>query len=108
MIERPPATVLAGIAAVLVLSACGPGTGPKTEEAETMATRPIEAVLEEHTPRLMALAGVAGTYRGLREDGTPCIKVMVEELTPELRAEIPDTLEGHPVVVVETGRLGPR
>ena len=40
--------------------------------------RQLEKVLREHTPRLMALAGVIGTAQG-EHDGKPCIVVMVAE-----------------------------
>ena len=64
--------------------------------------KPIEAVLREHTDRLMTLEGVVGTAQGLC-DGKPCIKVMVVKKTPELLAQIPDLLEGYTVEVQETG-----
>ena len=67
-----------------------------------MPGKPIEAVLQEHTDKLMDLPGVVGT--GLSQcQGEPCIKVFVAAKTPDLQAKIPTTLDGYQVVVEETG-----
>ena len=76
-------------------------------ENTSMEPRPIEVVLEEHTPRLMAISGVNGTGLGLC-NGRPCIKVFVIEKTPALEAQIPSLLEGHEVAIEETGEFRPR
>lgn len=70
-------------------------------------SRPIEAVLHDHTPALMAFPGVVGTAQGALEDGRPCIKVLVVRKTPELTRRIPKELEGYPVVIDETGVIRP-
>ena len=67
--------------------------------------RPIEAVLAEHTPRLMAIPGVVGTYQGAFPDGRPFIGIMVKSLTPKLRQELPRELEAYPVQVDVTGEI---
>jgi hypothetical protein len=64
----------------------------------------IEETLKKHTQELMAIPGVVGTGQGLC-DGTPCIKVLVIERTPEIKKRIPDTLEGYRVEVEVTGRI---
>jgi hypothetical protein len=64
----------------------------------------IESVLERHTDRLMALPGVVGTAIGECE-GTPCIKVLVRHMTPDLARRIPSILDGHRVVIEETGEI---
>ena len=71
---------------------------------KTVDKRPIEAVLREHTDRLMALPGVVGIAQGLC-DGEPCIKVLVVTRTPELLAQIPSVLEGYTVEVEEMGAI---
>lgn len=71
-----------------------------------MAGKTIEAVLKEHTERLMSLPGMVGTAIGAC-DGKPCIKVLVVKETPELVNQIPRTLEGYPVVIEETGEIRP-
>lgn len=71
-----------------------------------MPTRPIQEVLADHAEKLMALDGVAGVYQSALEDGTPCIKVITSGPMPE--GALPKHLEGHPVVVVESGPLEPK
>jgi hypothetical protein len=66
---------------------------------------PIADVLATHTKALMRVPGVVGTYEGRDREGGPCIVVMAARLTPELRAAIPNTLEGWPVRIEETGEL---
>lgn len=69
-----------------------------------MSRKRIEAVLKERTPALMSLAGVVGTGQGMR-GGAPCIRVFVVKRTPDLERSIGTTIEGYPVVIVETGAL---
>lgn len=69
--------------------------------------RPIEDVLAAHAKDLMAIEGVTMVYQGALEDGTPCIKVGVVETSDDLERAIPESLEGHPVVITETGEIGP-
>ncbi len=69
-----------------------------------MPEKAIEAVLNEHTPRLMSLPGVVGTGQGLCA-GKPCIKVYVKRKTPDLLRRIPSAIEGHAVSVEETGEI---
>jgi hypothetical protein len=64
----------------------------------------IEQVFSQHHDRLMSLPGVVGIGMG-EKDGTPAIVVLVARLTPALRAGIPPTLDGHPVVVEESGEI---
>lgn len=95
------------LAVALLAGGCGPGARHEAEERTAVARRPIEAVLADHTPRLMALAGVVGTYQGALDDGSPCIGIMVAALTPALRDSLPRVLEGWPVRVEETGEIRP-
>ena len=69
-----------------------------------MPDKTIEAVLEEHTPRLMSLPGVVGVGQSLCA-GAPCIKVFVVEKTPELVERIGVRIEGYKVEVVATGEI---
>lgn len=69
-----------------------------------MAAKTIEEVLKKHTEELMSIPGVVGTAQGLC-DGNPCIKVYVIKKTPELDKEIPDILEGYPIMIEETGEI---
>ena len=67
--------------------------------------KPIEQVLAEHTPRLMAVAGVVGTAQGALTSGEPCIQVLVIERTAEIDRSVPRSIEGWPVVIVVTGEI---
>jgi len=69
-----------------------------------MSAKTIEAVLEEHADRWMALPGVVGTAIG-ESDGRPCIVVFVAEESDELGRQIPASVEGHLVVVEQTGEF---
>lgn len=64
----------------------------------------IEQAFERHHDRLMAVPGVTGLGIG-EQRGKPAIVVMVQQLTPALRAAIPRALEGHAVVVEESGAI---
>lgn len=90
----------------LLLSGCQTASDMQTEEGK-VPQRPIEAVLAAHTPELMAMTGVVGTYMGALDDGTLVIKVMVVEATAELRQRIPEQLEGYPVIIEATGEIRP-
>jgi hypothetical protein len=67
----------------------------------------VAEVLIRHTEELLAIPGVAILYESETEDGAPCIKVGVAEDTPEIRRRIPASLEGYPVLVVDTGSMEP-
>ena len=85
----------------IILWAALSGCSPKSR---TMAEKPIEQVLKEHTGQLMALPGVVGTAQGLCGN-SPCIKIYVAELTDELKKTIPSRLEGYEVDIEETGEF---
>lgn len=72
-----------------------------------MTRKTIEQVQEAHTPALMALEGVVGTFIGVTADDRPCIKVMVVQRTRALEAKIPTQLEGYPVEIFESGEIRP-
>jgi len=76
----------------------------REEEGSRMAGKPIDAVLKQHTDRLLSLPGVVGTAISECE-GNPCIKVLVVRQTPELARWIPSALEGFPVVIEESGEI---
>lgn len=90
------------LACASLLAACAGQEGRQGPEG--MAQTDIKALLEAHTPRLMALPGVVGT--AIAEDkGELCIKVLVTQDTRELRREIPSKLSGFPVVIQEVGEI---
>jgi hypothetical protein len=62
----------------------------------------VAATIERHSAELLAISGVVGVSEGVR-DGQPVLQILVVRRTPELLARLPQALDGHPVVVVETG-----
>jgi len=64
----------------------------------------IEQALERHQDRLMAIPGVAGVGIGERV-GRPALVIMTKQITPELKARLPEQLEGHPVAVEQSGEI---
>jgi hypothetical protein len=46
---------------------------------------------------------VEGIGEGETADGEPCIVVMVSSGTPDVEGRIPESIEGIPVEIVETG-----
>lgn len=86
---------------------CQANVGEDRKGQSEMATRDIKEVMEAHTGELMAITGVVGVYIGALDDGTPCVKVMVIEKTPELKRKVPHVLGGYPVVIAETGEIRP-
>ena len=70
--------------------------------AEPEAT--IDAVMMKHYESLLSIEGVVGLAEGIRE-GLPCIVVLVNGSSRELEAKIPESLDGYPVFVRNTGEL---
>ncbi|MFO7610566.1 MAG: hypothetical protein R6X35_15495 [Candidatus Krumholzibacteriia bacterium] len=87
---------------VLALAACGP---PRQEE--TVDRPDIMSVVDTHAPRLIAIEGVAAIAVGALDSGEPCVRIYVVALTDALRAQLPPTLEGWPVVLEESGEIRP-
>jgi hypothetical protein len=97
-------------ATVITLGGCRdrsstPPSSASSLRAESSVTLPpITDVLARHTPELMALDGVTGTGEGA-EHGKPIVVVFVVKDTPELRARLPKSLEGYPVVIRASGEV---
>jgi hypothetical protein len=73
-----------------------------------MTRKDINAVLKAHDKELLAIPGVVGVYVGvLPDEKTPCLKVMVVEETEDLKRRIPKSIEGHPVLIEESGVIRP-
>lgn len=64
----------------------------------------IEQTLENHQEQLMSIPGVTGVGIG-NKDNKPVIVVMTKEFSPQAKAMLPQTLDGHPVVVEQTGEI---
>jgi hypothetical protein len=90
------------MASLVFLGACS-----SAGEGRDMPTRDVKTVMEAHVDELMATDGVTAVAIGALDDGTPCIQVYVVKRTEDLVRRIPKTLEGHPVVVEESGVIRP-
>jgi hypothetical protein len=64
----------------------------------------IAQVLDQHQDRLMAVSGVTGVGIGERNSKS-AIVIMVRQLTPDLKARLPQVIEGHPVVIEQSGEI---
>jgi hypothetical protein len=77
-----------------VLAALGGGSTSPSDD--------IGTAKERHESSIMSVPGVVGVGIGECE-GEPCIKVFVEDRTPELQRRIPERLEGFKVDIEATG-----
>jgi hypothetical protein len=66
--------------------------------------RSIDEVLAHHVNELMQVGGVAGTGQSWLDDA-PCIVVMVEQDSDEVRSKLPEAIEGYRVQIVQTGQI---
>jgi hypothetical protein len=96
---------LAAILVAALAAGCGGAASPRREPVE--ASRPVAEIIAEKAPEWMALPGVVGVYESVDDEGRPCLKVMVEAVTDELRRKIPATVEGYAVLLRPTGPIGP-
>lgn len=100
--------VLLSLVTMIALSSCtGIGTKVDNTPLETTVVRSIEEVQEAFTDEWMNLPGVVGTAIGLCKD-QPCIKVFVTGPIQPLEEWIPNEVEGHSVVLEQTGRFQSR
>jgi len=76
-----------------------------SKERKTMMD--INEVIRTYADTMLSYPGVQGLYVGETEEGAACIWVMVKEMTPELEEQIPDSLEGYPVRIEESGEIRP-
>ena len=100
--------VLAAPSMFLALAGCRTPSDEAPQHEREPVKRPIDTVLADHSRELMAILGVVIVFVGAQQDGTPCITVGVSKRSQEVERSIPRMLEGHPVVIQETGPLGPR
>jgi hypothetical protein len=64
----------------------------------------ITATIERHSAELLEIPGVVGVAEGAA-NGQPVVQILVVRRSPALVARLPQTLDGHPVVIVETGEI---
>jgi hypothetical protein len=93
---------------VFYASGCHASSRDSRSVTDTLSNCDINTVLRAHDNEFMQIPGVVGVYVGLRSDGkTPCLKVMAARITPEIRSKVPQSLEGYPVEIEETGEIRP-
>lgn len=90
----------------LCLAACGGQSVPEPEEAP-LNRAPIEEVLERHTPRLLAIDGIQGTYIGQNDAGAPCLVILATVPAEELRGSVEEEIEGWPVRIESGDEIRP-
>jgi hypothetical protein len=69
-----------------------------------MPDETVNAVIERHAREIVSLPGVVGMAEG-EANGAPCIRVFVVRKTKHLLGSIPQSLDGWPVTVQETGEF---
>lgn len=67
----------------------------------------IKEVINRHAGEIMSIPGVTGIYEGRTKNDKPCIKIMVEKKSKEIRKKIPTVLEGYPVLIEVSGTIKP-
>jgi len=92
------------VAVLVLVVAIGCAQQP---QEEPMPRTDITTVVDMHAPQLMAIPGVTAVAVGELAPGEPCVRIYVDEVTDDLRAQLPTTLEGWPVDVEESGEIRP-
>lgn len=64
----------------------------------------ITATIERHSAELLEIPGVVGVAEGVA-NGEPVVQILVIRRSAALVARLPQTLDGHAVVIVETGEI---
>jgi hypothetical protein len=85
-------------------SGCSRDDASDHRKEKRMPAKTIEQVLNEKTNEWMAIPGVAGVAIGQFKD-KPCIKIFSSASQQQLRAKIPPTIEGYPVIIEQTGPI---
>ncbi len=53
----------------------------------------------------MSIPGVIDVGEGALDDGTPCLLILVIELTDQVRKSVPENIDGYPVKIEVTGEI---
>ena len=68
---------------------------------------PISEVLDKYTEKWLKIPGIVGTGEG-KSEGKPCIMIMTNGNSKQIKKKIPKTIEGYKVVFEETGEIKAR
>ena len=89
--------------AVGLVAGCGFFSNFKDhDKGQPMPVQTIEQVQVKHTDEWMDIPGVQGTAIGM-SGATPCIVILSSVKASQLRVRIPETVQGYPVIIKETG-----
>jgi len=91
---------------VSMVGVSGTSTTSGTEVSEADVTKAKKAQAK-HDLQLKRVPGGVGHGIGIGRSGKVVIKVYVEKDTPEARKAIPDSVDGIPVEIEETGKIVP-
>ncbi len=81
--------------------------GAQSAEVTVDAIEQAKTVQARHAESLERIPGAVGHAIGLGRGGQVVIKVYVEEDTPEVRASVPDSIDGMPVEIEVTDPIIP-
>lgn len=73
---------------------------PEEPEAAPAEPPTLDEVLARHGQTLRGIRGVVGV-ESAECDGAPCIRITVARRTEKLLSQLPPSVEGYPVTVVE-------
>jgi hypothetical protein len=99
-------TILLVAAPFVTLIGCQSGSTKSAsgQKGEQMTRAPLADVLARNTPSLLKIEGVTGTGEG-QESDEPVFIVFVSRDTPELRTQLPVSVEDYRVVVRVSGTV---
>ncbi|MFC1953604.1 hypothetical protein ACFLWR_05705 [Chloroflexota bacterium] len=72
-----------------------------------MTKKKIGDIIKEHADKLMVLPGVVGIGAG-ESQGKPCILIFVQDEEADSLKDIPNTIEGYPIILKKSGEFTPR
>src|SRR5262245_18660792 len=109
-LSRRAALLAAAVLAATLWTACSeqptdPIPGPSLRTQAQGFDAQVQAAItaqERHTDALLKIPGVIGTGVGIKSDGRPAIKILLERSGV---AGLPATLDGLPVEATVTGRI---
>lgn len=104
-VANPINEVLTSLGVTMVgVSSTTSGSSTEISDAEVTKAKKAQA---KHDLRLKRVPGGVGHGIGIGRSGKVVIKVYVEKDTPEARKAIPDSVDGIPVEIEETGKIVP-
>lgn len=72
-----------------------------------MNTTAVSIIIQKHSDKWMKISGVEGVGEGLHQE-KPCIVIFASVPADDLKIRIPETIDGYPVVIHESGTFATR